>query len=196
MAVAPPTYHVALTGVELEARMEERIVRADPVGDPLGYQQELLELLGGQDPVEVMATTPATIRERTGGLSEARLGIRPRPEEWSVAELLGHLWDAEIANSFRARAILAQKEPRLIGYDQDAWATLARPGFGALLDAFTALRSANLVLVRQTPAPLWERFGIHEERGRTSFRLLTETTAGHDRAHLMQLDQTITAVSR
>jgi hypothetical protein len=44
--------------------MEERIVRADPVGDPLGYQRELLELLGGRDPVEVMAATPATIRER------------------------------------------------------------------------------------------------------------------------------------
>jgi hypothetical protein len=176
--------------------MEERIVQADPVGDPLGYQRELLELLGGRDPVEVMAATPATIRERAAGLSEAQLGMRPQPGEWSVAELLGHLWDAEIANAFRARAILAQTEPRLIGYDQDAWATLARPGFAALLDAFTALRGANLVLVRQTPAPLWERFGIHEERGRTSFRLLTETTAGHDRAHLLQLDQTITAVSR
>jgi DinB superfamily len=122
--------------------------------------------------------------------------MRPQPGEWSVTELLGHLWDAEIANAFRARAILAQEEPRLIGYDQDAWATLARPGFAALLDAFTALRGANLVLVRQTPAPLWERFGIHEERGRTSFRLLTETTAGHDRAHLLQLEQTITTVSR
>jgi len=185
-----------LDGSELEVTMEERIVRADPVGDPLGYQRELLELLGGRDPVEVMEATPATFRERAGGLSEALLGMRPAPEEWSVAELLGHLWDAEIANSFRARAILAQEEPRLIGYDQDAWATLARPGFAALLDAFRALRTANLVLVRQTPTPMWERFGIHEERGRTSFRLLTETTAGHDRAHLLQLEQTITAVRR
>ena len=31
--------------------MEERIVRADPVADPLGYQRELLELLGGRDEV-------------------------------------------------------------------------------------------------------------------------------------------------
>jgi hypothetical protein len=32
--------------------------------------------------------------------------------------------------------------------------------------------------------------------GPTSFRLLTETIAGHDRAHLLQLDQTIAAVAR
>ena len=40
------------------------------------------------------------------------------------------------------------------------------------------------------------RLGIHEERGPTSFRLLTETIAGHDRAHLLQLEQTIAAVAQ
>jgi hypothetical protein len=42
----------------------------------------------------------------------------------------------------------------------------------------------------------WDRLGIHEERGPTSFRLATETIAGHDRAHLLQLDQTIAALQR
>jgi hypothetical protein len=174
--------------------MEERIVAADPVGDPQGYQKELLALLGGQDPVEVLTSTPLTIRERTGALSEELLARRPAAGEWSVAELLGHLWDAEIANSFRGRAILAQDTPRLAGYDQDAWATLAKPPFGELLDAFTALRRANLALLRGTPEDSWVRYGIHEERGPTSYRLLIETTAGHDRAHLLQLEQTIAAV--
>jgi hypothetical protein len=174
--------------------MEERIVSADPVEDPQGYQEELLALLGGQDPVEVLTSTPSTIRERTGALSEEQLARPPAAGEWSVAELLGHLWDAEIANAFRGRAILAQDTPRLAGYDQVAWALLAKPPFAELLDAFTALRRANLALLWGTPADRWERYGIHEERGRTSYRLLTETTAGHDRAHLLQLDQTIAAV--
>ena len=65
-----------------------------------------------------------------------------------------------------------------------------------LLTAFTALRTANLVLIRETPVAWWDRLGIHEERGPTSFRLATETIAGHDRAHLLQLDQTITALQR
>jgi hypothetical protein len=37
---------------------------------------------------------------------------------------------------------------------------------------------------------------IHEERGPTSFRLATETIAGHDWAHLLRLDQAITALQR
>jgi hypothetical protein len=176
--------------------MEERIIAADPVADPQGYQRELLALLGTNDPLEVLAATPAAIQQRTRPLAAEVLGRRPTSQEWSVAELLGHLWDAEIAYAFRARAILAQDRPRLIGYDQEAWARLARPPFGELLAAFTALRTANLALIRGTPEALWDRLGIHEERGPTSFRLATETIAGHDRAHLLQLDQTITAVHR
>lgn len=174
--------------------MEERIIAADPVGDPQGYQRELLALLGGEDPRVVLAATLAALRDDTAGLSEERLCRRPAPNEWSVAELLGHLWDAEIAYSFRARAILAQDTPRLIGYDQDAWATLARPAFGELLGAFSALRAANLSLVEMTPEELWDRHGIHEERGPLSLRLLTREIAGHDQAHLLQLRQTIAAV--
>jgi hypothetical protein len=124
--------------------VEERIVVADPVADPQGYQRELLALLGGQDPAAVLAGTPRALRALTAGLGEELLHRRPAPAAWSMAELLGHLWDAEIAYSFRARAILAQDRPRLVGYDQDAWATLARGPFTELLDAFTALRTANL----------------------------------------------------
>jgi hypothetical protein len=175
--------------------LEERIIKADPVLDPLGYQDELLALLGGNDPVAVMAATPAAFAERTAGMDAELLTRRPEPHEWSVAELLGHLWDAEVVYAFRARAILAQEQPHLIGYDQDGWAALAKPPFAELLAAFSALRTANLALVQGTPPAQWERFGMHAERGRTSFRLAAETIAGHDRAHLLQLDQTVAGVS-
>ena len=174
--------------------MEERIIVADPVGDPQGYQRELLALLGGEDPKAALAATLATLREEAGELSEERLSRRPAPAGWSVAELLGHLWDAEIAYAFRARAVLAQESPLLIGYDQDAWSTLARPPFGELLAAFTALRAANLSLIEGTPEDGWDRSGIHEERGPLSFGLLTREIAGHDKAHLLQLQQTLAEV--
>jgi hypothetical protein len=174
--------------------MEERIVKADPVAQPQEYQKELLALLGGQDPLTVLRATPQAFRERSAGVPDELLDRRPEPHEWSAAELLGHLWDAEIAFAFRARLILAQDQPPLIGYDQDAWAALPKPRFGDLLAAFTALRTANIVLAERTPEALWERAGIHSERGPTSFRLLTETMAGHDRAHLEQLRRTIAQV--
>jgi hypothetical protein len=174
--------------------VEERIVVADPIADPKGYQRELLALLGDRDPADVMAATPAVVRDRTAGVAEELLHQRPEPNEWSVAELLGHLWDGEIAYSFRARLILAQDEPALIGYDQDAWANLARPSVYELIDSYVALRAANLALVRRTPAALRGRVGVHSERGRMSFDLLTQEIAGHDLAHTRQLEQTLALV--
>ena len=109
--------------------MEERIIAADPVADPQGYRRELLALLGDDDPAQVLAATLAELQQRTGGLPDDLIARRPEPGEWSVAELLGHLWDAELAYAFRARAILAQDRPQLPAYDQDAWAILARPPF-------------------------------------------------------------------
>jgi DinB superfamily len=174
--------------------MEERIVAADPVADPQGYIRELLALLGGTDPVEVLEATPARFRERTRGLAPDVLARPPAPGEWSVEELLAHFWSAEIAAAFRWRLVLAQDRPRLVGYDQEAWARLARPPFAALLDAFAALRTANVALVGGTDEGLWDREGVHDERGPESFRRLVRLAAGHDRAHLAQLDQTIAAV--
>ena len=149
--------------------MEERIIAADPVADPQGYQRELLALLGTSDPLEVLAATPAAIQQRITPLAGEALGRRPAAGEWSVAELVGHLWDAEIAYAFRARLILTRDRAPLVGYDQEALATLARPPAAELLTAFTALRTANLVLIRETPVAWWDRLGIHEERGRRAF---------------------------
>ena len=132
--------------------MEERIVVADPVAQPMEYQRELLALLGGRDPVEVMAETPVGIRNLAFGLSDEVMTTRPEPREWSAAEVLGHIWDAELVVSFRGRSILGQDEPSLMGYDQDAWALLPRPPFPVMVDAFEAIRAANLHLARSIPA--------------------------------------------
>jgi hypothetical protein len=174
--------------------MEERIVAADPVTDPQGYRRELLALLGDDDPGEVLAATLREVQERTGDLPAELVGRRPEPGEWSVAELLAHLWDSELVYGYRARAILTQDRPPLAAYDQDAWATLQRPPFRELLAGLVALRSGNLALIGHTPVDRWERVGMHQERGETSFRVLTQEIAGHARAHLLQLQQTIAAV--
>lgn len=174
--------------------VEERIVAADPVDNPAEYQREMVALLGGQDPVDVLGATVAALHRLTDGVPAELLDRRPEPEEWSVAEVLGHIWDAEIALSWRARLILAQDTPPLHGYDQVAFARLARPGFGELLDAFAAMRGPNLVMLRAVPAQAWQRYGVHSERGDVSLRLLVETSAGHDVAHLRQIEQTLAAV--
>jgi hypothetical protein len=86
--------------------------------------------------------------------------------------------------------ILAQSGSPLTAFDQDRWAgeTAYRRQDPALaLEAFTALRRRHLALIRATPRSAWSRFGIHEERGRTTFRAFVEWMAAHDLNHLAQV---------
>lgn len=175
--------------------MEERIVAPDPVREPEAYTQALLDFIEGRDPLDILVSTPDIYRMKTDGLSDEILHRRPEANEWSLEELLGHFWHGEIVYSFRWRIILAQEHPALVGYDQDAWTSLARPPYQDMLDAWAALRASNVMLIRDTPQDQWDRAGAHEERGEESFRLGVQLIAGHDIAHLKQLDKTLAAVT-
>jgi hypothetical protein len=160
----------------------------DPVKEAAEYQRFLLAKLGDDDPAEVQGTTPAVLREIFGETGD-RLRVRPAPSEWSALETAGHMLDAEVVASARYRWILAEDEPRLIGYDQERWMQRLRDPDQdpeLLLAMFEALRAANLALWSRSSAEDRGRIGIHEERGPESYDLTFRLIAGHDRNHLAQ----------
>jgi hypothetical protein len=175
---------------------EERIVAPDPVKEPEAYQKALLDLLGDQDVEAVLAATPERVAELTEELDLETLQKRPEPDEWSAEEILGHLFDAEVVASFRWRFTLAEKDPKYPGYDQDEWIKLPRPSFPELLSAFASMRRANVWLIEETPTDQWTKDGIHAERGSEPFGMALQILAGHDLAHLKQLEQTVAIVTK
>ncbi len=174
--------------------MEERIVAPDPVEEPEAYQQALLDLLGDREALDVLASTPEKIEDATVDLDLAILQKEPAPGEWSIEQLLGHFLDAEIVYSFRWRLTLAQSGTQFPGYQQDLWTGLAHPSFPEMLGAFSALRRLNVWLAEETPSDEWGKVGMHSERGPETFDLSLKLVAGHDLAHLKQLEQTLAAV--
>jgi hypothetical protein len=170
----------------------------DAIAAGRAYQHQLLALLGQDDPAEVAAATPSAVRSL---LSDAASDLHRRPAagEWSVLELVGHLVDAEIVMSGRYRWAISQDEPPLLGYDQDLWVARlrhndARPD--ELLAVFSALRTANLRLWRQSTADERGRVAVHAERGPESYGLMFRMLAGHDRFHLNQMRDTLRALRR
>jgi hypothetical protein len=159
----------------------------DPIRDAAAYQQSLLAALGGDDPAEVQAATPAVIRAL---VAEAGPDLRTRPEpgEWSVLGCLTHIADAELVMAGRYRWVVAHDEPEIIGYDQDLWVARLHDGDdpAAMLALFEALRAANLAFWARTSPADHERIGRHRERGAESFDLMFRMIGGHDRVHLAQ----------
>ncbi|MDQ6709865.1 MAG: DinB family protein [Candidatus Dormibacteraeota bacterium] len=160
------------------------------------YQQQLLSLLGSDDPAKVQAQTQGELRAILQEAAQDKR-TRPAPKEWSILELLGHVADAELVISGRYRWALAQNGTSVGGYDQDLWVVNLRHNDKEpeeLLEAFTALRTANLTLWRRASPDDRTRLVMHTERGAESYDLMFRMLAGHDRFHLNQMRQTLRQV--
>ena len=170
----------------------------DAAANAAAYISAVLGLLGDRDPMIVLRETPDALRRAIAGLSAGECRQPERPGKWSMAQVLQHLADAEIAWAWRIRLVLAQERPALTGYDQDLWAE--RLGYdeadpAEAIDVFRAVRRSNLRLLdRATPADL-KRAGVHVERGEESLEHLRRLNAGHDLLHLRQLDRIRRAVA-
>ena len=162
------------------------------------YIRAVLELLGDNDPLEVLGGTPAVLAETVRGLPAESLTRPEAPGKWSMGQVLQHLADSELVWAFRLRMVLAHERPTLTGYDQDLWADRLGYDREAPEDAmgvFGTLRSANLrLLARATPKDL-ARVGIHAERGEEGVWHMIRLYAGHDLVHRRQLARIREAVA-
>src|SRR5271156_2548693 len=88
---------------------------------PQQYTQRITANVRGQEPVKVQSATNKKLARLTKGASTAKLRKRPAPDKWSVAEILAHLADVEIAIAWRMRSILGSPGTPVQGFDQNSW---------------------------------------------------------------------------
>jgi len=162
------------------------------------YRQPILDALGRDDPLDVQVSEVAAWRELIDRAS-GDIRTRPAEREWSVIECLGHMADSELVTSARYRWVLAENEPHLQSWNQEAWADRfdhAHDDPATLLDLFTSLRHSNVALWQRTPPTDRARTGIHAERGPENFGLLFRLQAGHGRVHRNQAERALAYVRR
>jgi hypothetical protein len=158
---------------------------------PQQYTQRLLSQTKGQQPLKVQSATPKKIKQLIKRQSAAKLRKRPAPEKWSVAEIVTHLVDTEFAGGFRMRMILGAPGTPIGAFDQDAWALAGHYGkrdAHESLGHFTALRQANLAMLKHLAPEQWKHYGIHAERGQETVEHIVTMFAGHDLNHLGQIE--------
>jgi hypothetical protein len=164
--------------------------------DAAAYTAALLELLGTQDPLTVLARTPTAVRELVG-VDSPRLAQREAPGKWSVRQVLAHLADSELVGGWRFRMILAHERPPIQGYDQDAWANglwYDEAPAELSLNVFSSLRQSNLRLLKRATPQQRKRVGVHSERGEESLEHLVKLYAAHDLLHLRQIERILAAI--
>ena len=161
------------------------------------YKARILSHVHGKDPIAVQRRTPELLAQLIAGYPEADLHKRPEAGKWSVAELLAHLADAEIAASWRYRQMIEHNGAPLPPYDQNLWSTLGSNASRNAVDSlqlFRLLREANVRLFEKLTDEQWGSHGVHAERGEMSVRDLMEQIAGHDLNHMEQIRNILTTL--
>ena len=158
--------------------------------DTSEYLARIREHAQGKDPLEAQGRTLTVLAQLLEHAAPERLTARPKPDNWSIGEILAHLAEDEIATAWRYRQMVEHSGIALAGFDQEMW---ARVGDYASrvpqesLALFRLLRNANLDFLRRLTPQQWECFGIHAERGRITVRDLAVHMAGHDANHVEQI---------
>lgn len=147
---------------------------------------ELSELL------ERFRRGPELIAAMTTGAAGPELDFLPAPGKWSVRQIVAHLADSEVVDADRLRRVLAEDNPTLVAYDQEAWArnlNYGRRKISESLETFRRIRADNYELLKDLPEAVFERKGAHTERGPLTLRQLLEINAEHPEAHGRQIKQ-------
>ena len=124
------------------------------------------------------------------GAAGSEVDFTPAPGKWSIRQIVAHLSDSEIAAAMRLRRIIAEDNPRLEAYDQDAWANnlgYSRRKPSQALETFRRIRAENYELLKELPEAAFDRVGLHSERGPLTLKQLTRLVAEHAESHASQL---------
>ena len=158
--------------------------------DTAEYLNRIRDYAQSKDPLDLQRQTPAILAALIANASDRQLTTRPSQTKWSIAEILAHLAEGEIATAWCYRQMVEHSGIALSGFDQDLWARMGDYASRVAqdsLDLFRLLRSVNLKFLQQLAPEQWECFGIHAERGRITVRDLVAHMAGHDANHVEQI---------
>jgi hypothetical protein len=126
---------------------------------------------------------------------EARVW-RPAEGEWSAHEVVCHCADSETQAASRIRVLVSEKDPVIVGYDQDAWAQ-DFDYHGQPLDlAFAvvdAVRASTAALLHRLPETAWRKEGRHTESGRYTTEDWLKIYAAHLEIHSRQIESNVAA---
>jgi DinB superfamily len=140
--------------------------------------------------IPLLEQTPIIIEKIVWGATDEQLHWKPSMERWSISEVLAHLADAEVVFRTRIEKMVADKNPPLASYDQNAaYASgkYSKERAKENLKLFCHERDRSLSALRYVPNAASGRTGQHEKIGPITIGHLMNEWAFHDLGHIKQI---------
>jgi len=129
------------------------------------------------------------VRRAVSGLSREEMLAHPVPGTWSIQEIVVHLLDSDLVAVHRMKRIIAEDVPLLIGYDESRFAAskellYAEQPVGEAIDLFEMNRRLFVPVLRGLPEAAFERYGVHNARGKVKLGEMVADYVEHVGHHL------------
>ena len=127
------------------------------------------------------------------GVADAQARWKPAPDEWSLLEVICHLYDEE-REDFRQRVDFTLHRPGEAWppIDPSGWVTARgynQRELPAMLDSFLRERRESLQWLKSLANPDWQMSRAHPVVGKMTAGDVLAAWTAHDHLHLRQLNQ-------
>jgi len=142
------------------------------------------------DTLERFRRGPELLAVMLTGVHGDEIDFAAAPGKWSIRQLMAHLADTELVAAHRMRQVIAEDQPKLMAFNQEAWAQnldYARRTPKQSLETLRRLRAENYELLKALPESAFERAGMHSERGPVSLAQMLATFSDHVESHARQM---------
>ncbi|WP_406699580.1 DinB family protein [Singulisphaera sp. Ch08] len=123
----------------------------------------------------------------TAGFPSEQEATRVEPGLWSLSELVAHLLDADLVLADRMKRVIAEKDPVLLAFDENAWIERLDSRSMPIEEAaalFAANRRWMTRILHNCAEADFARTGQHSEAGRMTLAELVAKTISHLDHHL------------
>ncbi|MCG3124214.1 MAG: hypothetical protein GIKADHBN_02666 [Phycisphaerales bacterium] len=135
----------------------------------------------------------------TAGLTRDELTAFPVPGSWSLQQLCVHLLDSDLIAVHRMKRIVAEEAPLLISYDETAFASglfYHDLDIGRVAELFRLNRLHMGEILQRLPPDAFNRFGIHNQRGKVTLREMVDLYVHHVEHHLKFANEKLAKLGR
>lgn len=149
------------------------------------FYRRYTSLVPGGDIVKTLTEQHPVTMGMFSALDDEQANYRYAPGKWSVKEMLGHMSDAERIFAYRALRFARGDQTPLPGFEQDDYvrgASFSKCRFEDMLEEFTCVRRASVLLFQQLSPEVWLRQGTASQTA-VSVRALAYIIAGHELHH-------------
>ncbi len=138
------------------------------------------------DIIEILQAQLDATQALLASISPEQAQARPKPDDWNIHEVLGHITDGEQHFAYRALRLARGDSTPLPGFEQDDYVAAARSAersLADLLDAYAAQRRATIAMLRGFGADAWQLRGLVSGHP-SSVRAWAYIAAGHELHHI------------